>query len=216
MTSDGVCATMTQQSYNNLNYWLYTPANPTENMPLIVYLHGGSGKGEDLNLITNAEGFPQFVKDGKISCPAYIIFPQCPSTQKGWNTMANGVENLIKHTCQTYKLDSGKVSLTGHSMGGTGTWSIALAKPDLFYKIAPTSGSVKMTDENLAILQGMSVWAVVGSADTIVDPQSSVDMIAALQSAGTDATITILDSVDHFGVPTLAYLDTDLVNWLIT
>lgn len=31
-----------------LDYWLYTPKNPAEDMPLIVYLHGGSGKGNDL------------------------------------------------------------------------------------------------------------------------------------------------------------------------
>ena len=216
VTSDSASGTMTQQTYNNLNYWLYTPENPTENMPLIVYLHGGSGKGEDLNLITDVEGFPQFVKEGKISCQAYMIFPQCPSTQKGWNTMANGVADLILYTCQTYKLDSSKVSLTGHSMGGTGTWSIALAKPDLFYKIAPTSGSVKMTDDNLEALSQIPVWAVVGSADTIVDPQSSIDMITALQDIGGVATITILDGVDHFGVPAIAYLDTELVQWLIS
>lgn len=31
-----------------LDYWLYSPENPAEDMPLIVYLHGGSGKGNDL------------------------------------------------------------------------------------------------------------------------------------------------------------------------
>ena len=35
-----------------IGYWLYTPAGAVENMPLILYLHGGSGKGDDLELVT--------------------------------------------------------------------------------------------------------------------------------------------------------------------
>lgn len=41
---DNVPATFEAHNTNSMRYWLYTPANPTENMPLIVYLHGGSGK----------------------------------------------------------------------------------------------------------------------------------------------------------------------------
>ena len=40
-------------------YYLYIPPEPRTGMPLIVYLHGGSGKGNDLNLITAADGFPK-------------------------------------------------------------------------------------------------------------------------------------------------------------
>ena len=49
-----------------LNYILYTPADATENMPLIVYLHGGSGKGNDLSLLYSVDGFPQYVKEEKL------------------------------------------------------------------------------------------------------------------------------------------------------
>lgn len=34
---------------NGLNCWLYTPKNATKNMPLIVYLHGITGKGNELD-----------------------------------------------------------------------------------------------------------------------------------------------------------------------
>ena len=39
-------------SGNTLGYWLYTPNNVgNETLSLIVYLHGGSGRGSDLSLI---------------------------------------------------------------------------------------------------------------------------------------------------------------------
>lgn len=82
-------ATLEKQSLQtseleSFNYLLYTPKNATANMPLIIYLHGGSGKGEDLDLLTGTDGFPQYVQDGVLeNIPAYIVMPQLPSTQKG-------------------------------------------------------------------------------------------------------------------------------------
>ena len=214
--AQSTAATMTKQSYNGLNYWLYTPANPTANMPLIVYLHGGSGKGEDLDLLTDVDGFPQYIKDGRISCSAYIIFPQCPSSQRGWKTMGDKIEALIGYTCSAYDLNTNRVSLTGHSMGGTGVWTLALDKPGLFCKIAPMSGSVTVNDNNLAALSGIPVWAFVGDSDTIVSPDTSIAMVDGLTQMGANAKITVLEGTDHFAVPGLGYLGTDVISWLIS
>jgi len=41
---------------------------------------------------------------------------------------------------QSFPIDTTRVYLTGHSMGGHGTWHIALAHPDLFAASAPEAG----------------------------------------------------------------------------
>lgn len=74
---------------------MYTPANATENMPLIVYPHGGSGKGDELELITAVDGFPQYLRDGKISTNAYVMIPQLSSSYRGWGEMKADVMKLI-------------------------------------------------------------------------------------------------------------------------
>lgn len=52
-------------------------------MPLIVYLHGGSGKGDNLSLITSEDGFPKYLQSGELGdVRAYVLIPQLPSTQK--------------------------------------------------------------------------------------------------------------------------------------
>lgn len=58
--------------------------------------------------------------------------------------------------------------------------------------------------------------AVVGSADTIVFPDSTLTFVEALREAGADVAVTVFDGDDHFSVPSLTYLDrgTDLVGWL--
>lgn len=205
-------------SLGELKYWLYTPSDPTENMPLIVYLHGGSGKGDDLELITAVDGFPKYLRDGQFGdVRAYVIIPQLPSSQKGWANGAAAVYELIQVTVSKFGIDEENISLTGHSMGGTGTWNLALSYPTLFARIAPLSGSIRVQPEYIEKLKNIPVWAFVGSADTIVPPDSSMEFVAALKEAGGNAGITIFGDADHFTVPSLTYLDKDidLISWLI-
>ena len=212
------CSINTSQ-LGTFRYWLYTPSDPTENMPLIVYLHGGSGKGDDLNLITAVDGFPQYLQSGQLGdVRAYVVIPQLPSTQKGWVNAAESISGLIDHTVSTYKINRNNISLTGHSMGGTGTWNLACTYPSLFARIAPLSGSIRNTPDIIDNLKNIPVRAFVGSADTIVPPDSSKAVIAALKAAGGSAEITVFDGADHFSVPSLTFLDTniDLIGWLIS
>lgn len=206
------------RSIPDFGYLLYTPSDPEDDMPLIVYLHGGSGKGDDLSLITDADGFPAYLKDGKLgNVRAYVLIPQLPSDMKGWSDAVPALVSLIKVTAADCGIDLSRVSLTGHSMGGTGVWSVAAALPDMFSRIAPLSGSVRNTPETIELLKNIPVRAFVGDADTIVPPESSETMVAALKEAGCDAEITIFPDADHFSVPSLTYLDKDnsLIDWLI-
>ena len=210
--------TVNTRSIGNMNYWLYTPSAPTEAMPLIVYLHGGSGKGDDPELITNVDGFPKYLRDGTLgNLRAYVIIPQLPSSQKGWANIADAVRELIDRTVSAFAIDKSNISLTGHSMGGTGTWSLALSFPTLFARIAPLSGSVKNLPEYVGKLKSVPVWAFVGSTDTIVPPDSSIAFVDALKAAGGNARITVFDGADHFSVPALTYTDSaiSLTDWLI-
>ena len=201
-----------------LKYWLYTPKNATENMPLIVYLHGGSGKGDDLELITSVDGFPQYLKDGKLTPNAYVIIPQVSSAYRGWGEMKAEVIKLISFVQKQHKINEKQISLTGHSMGGTGAWMLALAYPNTFSAVAPLSGSVTLSDVNINKLKNMPVWAVVGTQDTIVEPQSSINFINKLAEVNDKAKLTELNGADHFAVPSMTYLSKEfnVVEWLIS
>jgi len=211
------CSTSTSE-LDTFRYWLYTPANPKENMPLLVYLHGGSGKGEDLNNITDVDGFAKYLKEGRLGdVQAYVIIPQLPSYKKGWISVKNSIISLINEVQADFKIDKNNISLTGHSMGGTGSWNMALAFPETFARVAPLSGSARDKQENIDILKNSHIWAFVGTNDKIVPPESSENFVAKLKNAGGDADITLFLDADHFEVPALTYLDEEinLVGWLI-
>ena len=205
-------------SVGEIKYCFYTPKNPQKNMPLIIYLHGGTSKGDDLSKLTEIDGFPQYLKSGVLGdVRAYVIMPQLKSDKKGWTDISAGIREIIGKAAENYGIDKTKVSLTGHSMGGTGTWGLAVANTDLFWKIAPLSGSITLNEQNVNALKNISVRAFVGANDTIVKPQSSKAFVAALKKAGGNAEITEFEGADHFAVPKLTYCDENinLIDWLI-
>ena len=152
-------SSLTEGSFEGLGYLLYTPENAEKNMPLLVYLPGGHGKGSDLSVLTTTDGFPQYLADGLLGeVPAYVLIPQLPANEKGWLSSAGTVMALIDTICEEKTIDRSRIALTGHSMGGTGTWDLALAYPDIFSRIAPMSGSIKTTADTLKTFDTTSAW----------------------------------------------------------
>ena len=202
----------------HFRYLLYTPENPTEEMPLIVFLHGASGKGDDPELITSADDFPKYLQDGEFgNIEAYVLIPQLPSSQKAWGDIGDSLYCLIQKTVSEFSIDEDNISLTGFSMGGTGTWNLAAAYPALFARIAPLAGSARGVLDQASVLKEIPVWVFVGSDDTVIKPNSSKEMAFALKREKGAADIIIFDGADHLSVPPLTWLDESigLVDWLI-
>ena len=209
---------METDELDTFGYWLYTPENPTENLTLIVYLHGASGRGEDLNLVVADEDFPKYLQSGELGdVRAYVLIPQLPADLRSWSDISDSLYSLIQKTVSDLSIDTENISLAGFSMGGTAVWELAAEYPDLFARIAPLAGSARGVLEQVSVLQEIPVRAFVGAADTVIAPNSSEQMVAELKKAGADAQITVLDGADHISVPTLVYHDESirLVDWLV-
>lgn len=211
-------SSMKTEELDAFGYWLYTPENPTENMPLIVYLHGASGRGEDLNLVVSDEDFPKYLQSGELGdVRAYVLIPQLPADLRSWSDVGDSLYSLIQKTVSDFSVDTENISLVGFSMGGTAVWELAAKYPDLFARIAPLAGSARGVLEQVSVLQEIPVRAFVGASDTVIAPNSSEQMVAELKKAGADAQITVLDGADHVSVPSLVYHDESirLVEWLV-
>ena len=215
---DAPAASLSLINAGGLDSWLYSPENASENAPLIVYLHGVTGKGDDPNAMLSADDFARWLSDGTLGdIPAYVLMPQAPATARDWTTLSSNVIAATEEVKSAYPIDPANVSLTGFSMGGTGTWSIAAANPGEFVRIAPCSGGVRGKKATLSALEGTPVRAFVGTDDEAVSPQSSLDLVDKLAALGSDAEITAFDGATHTDVPELAYLDEKigLISWLI-
>lgn len=209
-------STMELNKVGDLQYYLYTPENPTDDMPLIIYLHGGTNKKADVKELLATDGFPKYLYEGYYGdLRAYVAIPKLSNDYKGWSDIYEQIRDMIKSLNTNYGIDMSKISLTGHSMGGTGTYQLQVKLPNTFACIAPMSGSIRYTEDNLTALSKTKIWAFVGTDDTIVDPESSRTIIGKLQEISATAKITELDGATHFDVPALAYKNDELICWLV-
>ena len=207
---------MELNKFGKLSYYLYSPSNPTEDMPLIIYLHGGTNKKSDVTELLKTDGFPKYLYDGYYGdLRAYVAVPKLENRYKGWADIYEQIRDLIKILNTDYKIDMDKIALTGHSMGGTGTYQLQVKLPNTFACIAPMSGSRQNTEENVSALSKTKIWAFIGTNDTIVKPESTQAIIDVLKEQGANAEITELDEATHFDVPSLAYKNDDLIKWLV-
>jgi predicted peptidase len=104
--------------------------------PLMLFLHGAGERGSDLNLVKQ-HGPPKLIEQGK-DLPFIVVSPQCP-TGLWWPELLDTLNALLDEIESKYDVDPSRVYLTGLSMGGFGSWSLACDQPERF--AAGASGS---------------------------------------------------------------------------
>jgi len=128
------------------HYISYTPDgyhdDTLKKWPLIIYLHGGSSRGTDTMKLYCC-GIPDQIWRNR-EFPFIIVAPQCPVNQR-WST-ENWFEIFYTEVTTKYRVDTNRVYLTGVSLGGSGTWYLAIKFPEKFAAIAPMSGFTRHID----------------------------------------------------------------------
>ncbi len=198
------------EAKNIFPYVEYSPNEKKEKLPLIIQLHGSSGRGNGGEELTRVEehGFSEFLKGAECDC--VVIMPQCP-LDSFWAARVESIIAFIEQMIKKYNADEDKVYLTGLSMGGFGTWYTAMARPDMFAAIAPVCGDGMAW--NASVLT-MPIWAFHGTEDKIVRCAQTEEMVNALLFCGADVTYTRLEGVEH-NAWDYAY-QRELMEWLLS
>jgi predicted peptidase len=187
--------TVTQEL--RMKYLLFIPEgyNTDQKWPLIMYLHGGSRRGNDVEKLREPGfGLPAIVEKNK-SFPFIVLSPQCPDGEIWTDTDA--LVTLLDKVIKEYSVDPTRIYLTGHSMGGRGTWYLAYKHPEKFAAIAPMS-SLSVITAWASRLKNMPIWAFHGAKDEIVPIAETEDLINALKSIGNDVRFSVLPDRDHY------------------
>ena len=142
--------------------------------------------------------------------PFIVACPQCPEGIT-WENVLFQLDTVLEDVVARYDVDPARISLTGISMGGFGTWSYAITRPRKFFRMAPVCGGGMSW--RCAALKNIPVWAFHGDADDDVPPVYSQLMVDAVNKNGGDAKLTLYPGVDHFSWDR-AYLKSNLLDWL--
>lgn len=197
----------------NFGYVKYLPADfcESEKYPLVIFLHGAGERGDDLD-IAMRHGFMKHVREDGRKYPFIFIAPQCPAG-KYWGCYTESLIAFIDYICDTLPVDRTRVYLTGLSMGGTGTYMLAMAAPEKFAAIAPVCGSgIYWFGE---ALRDVPVMMYHGDLDETVPIEESVTMLRAINKRGGNAQLKILHGVTHRAWEA-AYAGDELQNWLLS
>lgn len=197
----------------NFKYVQYLPKDfdPNKKYPLVFFLHGAGERGDDLD-ISMRHGFMKHVRESGAEYPFIFVAPQCTGDNY-WGCYTESLLAFLDYICETLPVDLDRVYLTGLSMGGTGTWMLAMAAPERFAAIAPICGSgIYWYGEKLV---KTPIMVYHGDCDTIVPIQNSMEMLESVNKRGGNAQIKILYGVGH-NAWDAAYRGDELVNWLLS
>jgi poly(3-hydroxybutyrate) depolymerase len=214
--------------------------------PLIVALHGaGSDHKHNLRRVFGLDNRPGET-DAEASrnrlplpdVPAFVVSPFGRGELMGYDGLGyDDVMRVIADVRRAYPIDPERITLTGASMGGGGTWAIGLRHPELFAALAPVCGfanfqrMVSPADAalyDLARLAALSPPAIAenaahqqlfifhGDKDPTVPVEDSRQMVAryeALGWLGKNVHYTEYPGVQHAAwIP--AYKDAALLRML--
>lgn len=193
------------------NYLLYLPKDyrkEKKEWPLVLFLHGIGERGNDLELVKR-HGPPMLVAHGK-EFPFILVSPQCPDDSWWSNDV---LDALLQDVEEKYDVDKNEVYVTGLSMGGYGTWSLAMAYPHRFAAIAPVCGAGHVF--NICKLKDTPVWGFHGAKDNVVPISGDQKLIDALKNCGGDVKFTIYPNGNH-DAWTETYNNPELYKWLLS
>jgi predicted peptidase len=204
----------------NVGYLLYLPSDYSrksgKTWPLILFLHGAGERGTDLRKVA-IHGPPKYVEEHP-DFPFILLSPQCPEGKLWSNDI---LLPLLDEIIQKHKVDTGRIYLTGMSMGGYGTWNLGLTSPERFAAIVPVCGGAQMISLSLTSrekpqeLKNLPVWAFHGAKDPVVLVEESQRMIEALKKIGNkDVKLTLYPDTGHNSW-TKTYDNPDLYLWLL-
>jgi dipeptidyl aminopeptidase/acylaminoacyl peptidase len=118
--------------------------------------------------------------------------------------------NVLAMMREEFNVDSDRIYLTGHSMGGAGTLFLGSKHADIFAAIAPVApAAFSMTENRAEILgrlddAGVPVMLVHGDADEAVPVDLARTWVATMKEIGMEHEYVELPGVTHGPVITIS------------
>ncbi|NIM96390.1 MAG: prolyl oligopeptidase family serine peptidase [Anaerolineales bacterium] len=127
---------------------------------------------------------------------AIIVAPDCTAPDWTHPQSEGDVLELLDHIESNYLIDMSKRLVTGYSLGGIGTWHMALEHPDRFSAAIVMAG---IPPSNIHELQLPMPFYVIHSRDDEFMPLNrTVEAVDTLQSRDAPIELMILEGITHF------------------
>jgi poly(3-hydroxybutyrate) depolymerase len=195
-------------------YRVYVPKiyKPGTHLPLVIALHGLGGTedtflGRDgalMATLADQHGFIVAAPLGYRINGGYgnSIAQLTDAVRKRTSELSEkDVLNVLRLVSQEYGTDPNRTYLVGHSMGGSGTWTLGIKYAEKWAAIAPIAGpAVDPPGDPFGKLKGLPIMVCHGDADPTVPVQASRSMVARLKEHGLSPVYLEVPGATHGSV----------------
>ena len=208
----GQMAAIKNRVQDGYNFWLYVPHNYSETLertPVIIFLHGASLCGRNLNSVLRY-GTLDAIKMGR-NVPAVVIAPQNP----GGAWKPSKLNDILDWACTNCDIDTNRVYVLGMSLGGYGTLDFAGSYPDRIAAAMALCGGCTL--KNQEGLGKVPLWIMHGTADRAVALSQSTRVVNNLVSQGKQTRLRYdwLSGASHGALARIFYLS-ETYDWLFS
>ncbi|MFN0106909.1 MAG: prolyl oligopeptidase family serine peptidase [Bryobacteraceae bacterium] len=169
--------------------------------PLVIALHGMGG---DESSMFDGYGATGALKKEAERLGFLMASPKGREPASMYRGAAEkDVLDVIAEVQRDYKVDAKRIYLMGHSMGGYGTWSIAMAYPEKFAALGPIAGGGN--PQGMEKLKHIAQFVVHGDNDKTVPVTQSRMMVEAGKKAGA--------KIEYVEVPGGSHVDIAIPNF---
>ena len=189
-------------------FWINVPEKEsTEKQPVLIFLHGKSLSGTDLNRVRRYGVLRAMDKGRKI--PAIVVAPQV--AKGNWNP--DKVLEVLEYVKINYNVDESRIYVCGMSLGGYGTLHFAGKHADKITAAVAICGGGNVSDG--CKLATIPLWIQHGDIDYIVPMSESKKVVEAIKKCdeSADVTLTIIKGGNHGNVERLFHEDA-MYDWL--
>ncbi|ESU19641.1 phospholipase/Carboxylesterase [Flavobacterium cauense R2A-7] len=189
-------------------FWIHIPeTEKTEKQPVLIFLHGKSLSGTNINRVKRYGVLRAMEKGRKI--PAIVVAPQLASGS--WNP--DKVLQLLEYVQKNYNTDLSRVYVCGMSLGSYGTLHFAGKYADKITAAVAICGGGNVNDASR--LATLPLWIQHGNKDYIVRMSESKKVVDAIKKHKPDAdvTFTVIPGGNHSNVERLFH-ENALYDWL--
>ena len=189
-------------------FWINVPEKEsTEKQPVLIFLHGKSLSGTDLNRVRRYGVLRAMDKGRKI--PAIVVAPQL--AKGSWNP--DNVLEVLEYVKKNYNVDESRIYVCGMSLGGYGTLHFAGKYADKITAAVAICGGGNVSDG--CKLGTIPLWIQHGDKDYIVPVSESEKVVNAIRKCNEKAKLifTIIKGGNHGSVENIFHKDA-MYNWL--
>lgn len=190
----------------SIPYAVFVPSSydSSQGAPLIVSLHG-LGRSHDWLM-----GYHGLLDQAEAN--GYIVVTPLGYIRRGWygsrelddmqdaQRSEQDVMNVLQLMRDEFSVDSNRIYLWGHSMGGAGTYHIAAKYPDIFAGLgvaAPAPEADAPMNNILNNIKHLPIFVLQGDEDAAVPVERTRAWVAKMQELGMQHVYVEIPGGDH-------------------